>query len=370
MLGAIIIVGPEISAVPLNSSGAKTPTPYSQGERRQNRSPLACVEVLGRSVLERAVDEMLRAGVSAITLLADSCLAPVRSEIDQTATNFPLSWNEDAWLGAARILRRYKEPGIDVTFLLRAAAYVELDPADALQFHREQQQVVTRAFDDQGPLDIWVIDTARMAESEDILAALDVSRPARYAVRGYVNRLEGPQDLRRLAADGLTSRCRLRPQGSEMRTGVWMEEGAQVHRTARIVAPAFLGRKSKIEEQCLITRCSNVESNCQIDYGTVVDDSSILSNSYVGIGLDVSHSIVNGSQLLNLERDVVLEIADPGMIRRNGLLRKEANLQSAEAFGWEEMMSLPDEEKYALRDGPDSWNVSRSTQRGDGNDDQ
>lgn len=90
MLGAIIIVGPEISEVSHSSPAAKASTAYSLGTQLPKGSPLACVEVLGRSVLERAVDEMLRAGVNAITLLADSCLAPVRSEIDQVATNLPL----------------------------------------------------------------------------------------------------------------------------------------------------------------------------------------------------------------------------------------------------------------------------------------
>ena len=102
-------------------------------------------------------------------------------------------------------------------------------------------------------------------------------QPARYFVRGYVNRLTGPADLRRLAVDALTSRCRLRPQGTESRPGVWMDEGAQVHRDARIVAPIFIGRGARISEQCLVTRCSSIESNCHIDYGTVVEDSSILS---------------------------------------------------------------------------------------------
>jgi NDP-sugar pyrophosphorylase family protein len=82
----------------------------------------------------------------------------------------------------------------------------------------------------------------------------------------------------------------------------------------------------------LITRCSNVESGCQIDYGTVVEDSSILSNSYVGIGLDLSHSIVDGSNLLNLERGVTLEIADPCVIRLNRIPRQEKNLRLPIAF--------------------------------------
>ncbi len=345
-----MIVAPEIPDAPRDFSAARSADRNLHAEQ----IPLACVETLGRSVLERGVDQMLRAGVSAITLLGDNCLAPVRGEVDQAATNFPLTWGDDAWLGAAQILRFRKEPEIDVSFLIRAAAFVELDPLDILQFHREQQQIVTRAFDEEGPLDIWVIDTARVTESDDILGMLGQSEPAHYTVRGYVNRLEEPRDLRRLVVDSLSSRCRLRPQGSEMRPGVWIDDGAQVHRTARIVAPAYIGRRSKIEEQCLITRCSNVESNCQIDYGTVVEDSSILSNSYVGIGLDVSHSIVNGNQLLNVDRDVTLEIADAGLIRRNGVVRKEASMQSAEAFDWGETMSAQDAGKQVLDDSSDA----------------
>lgn len=343
-------MAPEFPQASRGVSAAKRTNGNVHAAQFREGVPLACVEVLGRSLLERWVDQMLRAGINAITLLGDSCFAPIRGEVDQAARNLQLTWGDDAWLAATQILRRRKDPGIDVTFLIRAAGYVELDPLDAVQFHREQQHVVTRAFDERGPLDLWVIDTTGVTESGDIFVALGKSEPAHYAVRGYVNRLEEPRDLRRLVVDSLSSHCGLRPQGSETRPGVWMDEGAQVHRTARIVAPAFVGRKSKIEEQCLITRFSNVESNCQIDYGTTVDDSSILSNSYVGIGLDVSHSIVDGNHLLNLERDVTMEIADPGMIRRNGIPHTEANLQLADAYGWEETTSAKGEEKCLRED--------------------
>lgn len=94
-----------------------------------------------------------------------------------------------------------------------------------------------------------------------------------------------------------------------------MAEGAQVERGARIVAPAFLGRDVKVSEQCLITRCSSIERNCQIDYGTVVEDSSILSGTYVGIGLDLSQCIADGTCLVNLNREVALEIKDPVVMR-------------------------------------------------------
>ena len=67
----------------------------------------------------------------------------------------------------------------------------------------------------------------------------------------------------------------------------------------------------------MITRCSNIESLCYIDYGTVIEDSSVLTNSYVGIWLDVTHALVQGSNLWNLPRNVGVEIADPSVVRQN-----------------------------------------------------
>ncbi len=235
--------------------------------------------------------------------------------------------------GATQRLATCKDSGAEAIVVARASGYVDFDLKDAVQFHREQAHVVTRAFDDEGPLDLWIIDPASISDGVDILSTQSKVEPARYFVRGYINRLKHPGDLRRLAVDGLTSRCGLRPQGTESRPGVWMDEGAQVHRDARVVAPAFIGRGTRIAEQSLVTRCSNIESNSQVDYGTVIEDSSVLSNSYVGIGLDVTHSIVDGNNLLNLERGVTLEIADPCVFRQNRVLHQSRSFQSPVSFG-------------------------------------
>lgn len=72
-----------------------------------------------------------------------------------------------------------------------------------------------------------------------------------------------------------------------------------------------------MREDTLITRCSNLESSCYIDCGTVIEDSSILTNSYIGIWLDVSHAVVKGNKLANVGRNVVLNISDPNVIREN-----------------------------------------------------
>jgi NDP-sugar pyrophosphorylase family protein len=313
---AIVIIAPEMREQEGSiAAGKASSEPSPAVTRARPGTALACVEVLGRSVVARLIDEFRRAGFDSAT------------QIERRSA-------EEAWGDATQQLLTYKDAGAEAVLVVRASAYIDLDLKDVLQFHRRQGQAVTRAADDEAPLDLWMVDPSGIPEGTDILTTLSAAAPACYFVRGYVNRLHGRADLRRLGVDGLTSRCRLRPQGTESRPGVWMDEGAQVHRDARIVAPAFIGRGARISEQCLITRCSNVESDCHIDYGTVIEDSSILSNSYVGIGLDLSHSIVDGNNLLNLERGVALEITDPCVIRQNRGSRQEKNLPSPLAFGF------------------------------------
>jgi len=343
VLNAIVIVGPEIREE-LDGGGLASPElPIGAPQQPQRNTPLACVEVLGRSALGRVMDELRRNEVDTISVFADATIAS-NAGVD-AFSNVTLHSTEDPWGAAAQQLAADAGTESEAVLVMRASAYVEFDLlSDFLQSHREQGNAVTRAFNNDGPLDVWMVDSVRFAEGEDLLTALRNPHPARYWVRGYMNRLEHPRDLRRLVVDALTSRCRLRPLASEIRPGVWIDESAQVNRDARIVAPAYIGRGSRVEAQCLITRCTNVESNCQVDYGTVVEDSSILANSYVGIGLDLSHSIVDGNNLLNLERNVTLEISDPCVVRRNRVARKEKNRHSPVVFGLGGAQFAPAEE--------------------------
>ena len=319
MLGAIVIV----EAAVAEHSGRAFPT-----------IPLACVEILGHSVLARQIAELQRGTIAdGIIVLADNGLAPVRPCVEQAASGVPVKWVEDIWSAATQALQAYKDCHIETTLILRAGAYAEFDTQEILEFHRAQRKAVTRAFNTTAPLQLWIVDTDHAAETEDLRRYLAASDPACYALCGYVNRLAHPRDLRRLAIDSFGSRCRLRPAGTETRPGVWIASGAHVHRKARIVAPAFLGLGSRVEEKCLITRGCNIESNAEIDYETVVEDSSVLANSYVGIGLDITHSIVDGSHLHNLKRDVTLEITDAGIVRRLTSLRTGTNQSSPVALG-------------------------------------
>jgi hypothetical protein len=300
VVGAVVIVG--------SSGEGGAERQLSSSTMQFEHGCLACIELLGRTVLGRTIEELLRGRIDSVAVIASSPFASAVIGHEQVGFFTVHDVWQKAW-------EKAKSFSAEAVVVVRLGAYVEFDPADLLQFHRDQGKAVTRAWSDDGSLDVWVVDAEIFAQNDGLVSCLESEDPARYFVPGYVNRLESARDLRQLITDGLGARCHFRPQGTEIRPGIWLGHGAEVDRTARLVAPVYIGRASKIADQCLITRGSNVESNAKVDYGTVIEDSTVLSNTYVGIGLDLSHSIVDGDNLLHLQHGVSLKISDPVVLR-------------------------------------------------------
>jgi NDP-sugar pyrophosphorylase family protein len=283
---------------------------------------LACVEILGRSVLERTVERLGRSGVQIISVVMDAASANQTAAFRYPQNDVTVHIADEPWAAAGQILSGHAERGIDTAFVAGLGTYVEFDPEEMLQFHRQERKASTRAFSGQDPVDLWVIDCNHVDQNFDTWTMTE-TRSAVYPLCGYVHPLSHPRHLRRLVADSFQGRCQLSPVGKEIKPRVWVDDGANLHRRARVVAPAYIGRASSVREDSLITRFSNIESFSEVDYGTVIEDTSVLSNSYVGIWLDVSHAIVCGNKLVNLSRNVTLNIADPSMLRKNIAVRKD-----------------------------------------------
>jgi carbonic anhydrase/acetyltransferase-like protein (isoleucine patch superfamily) len=305
--GAIIIVGSESwKREGTSPKLANTPDSLVQS------GSLACTELLGRSLLARTVDNLKHCGFDSVSVIRSTSLNAPFGESEKEGFFSAAG----AWSKAEESISTLKERGADSVLVLGLGAYMEQDPAQILQFHFDEGAALTRAMDEQGELDFWVVDPNRVPSDRRLWDFLYNERPAYFPVQTYVNRLESGRDLRKLVCDGLTFRCQFRPQAFEVRPGVWIATDAEVEKEARIVAPAFIGRGAKIANQCLITRGTNIESNSHVDYGSAVEDSSVLANTYVGIGLDLSHSIVDRNFLLNLHHEVSLEISDPAVLRQ------------------------------------------------------
>lgn len=284
--------------------------------RRTIPANWACVDVLGQSVIGRVANDLERGGIDSVFVFTTPHASLSADKVDGQSR-----W--DCWTAAGIRLDRCKEEGFETLLIADCSTYAEFDLADMLAFHREQGEPLSRAYSADGPLDLWMIDPSRFNEPENLHPALLAANPAHYELHSYVNRLHDARDFRRLILDSFSSRSRLRPRGIETRPGVWVGENAEIAQSARLVPPAFIGRGVKLADECLITRGTNVERGSHIDFGTALEDSSILPDTYLGIGLDLSHSIADGKNLWNLQHDVALEITDPVVMRPHPSSRDE-----------------------------------------------
>ncbi len=319
-LGAVVVIGAKSQG--LSQSRVQPPTVSDGPEGSLLAEPLECSEVAGRSLAERSLERFGAVNLEAISVLVESeaFIPPFRTD----CKNVEFRVASDLSTAIRQELSSYSQRGIEHAFVNWASVYVETDLLDLFSFHREARQAATPTFDQQGPLPLWVVDCAKAQHlpTENLLRIAGQNGAPEYFIREYVMRVDHPRDLRQVASDMLRGRCRTGPYGRELRPGVWLDEGAEIHRRARVVAPAYIGAHSKVRADALITRFSNIERDCCIDCGTVVEDSSVLANTSVGIWLDLCHAVVRENMLLNLERDVLIEILDARVLRATGATRK------------------------------------------------
>ena len=300
-------------------------------ESGHGETPLSFVEILGRPLLEHMMARLIAADVEAITLIIHTDAFPRIPKFRGSLGNVAVEVTEEVWSMVSVTLMGYAERGISYSFVLKPTAYTEADIVDLLDFHRQGNRAVTRASDHAAPLDFWVVNCNGAGGGVSALSSADgaSSLAAGYFVKEYSKRITDLRDIRQLVPDAFLGRCQLRPGGMQIRPGVWAEEGVNIGRGARIVAPAYLGRGAEIKENTLVTRCSNIESFSYVDYGTVIEDSSVMPNTYVGIWLDVRHSVVRGNKLLSLKRNVMVEISDSSLIRSNSPNRQDVRGKSS-----------------------------------------
>ena len=305
-----------ISDHPSSTEGSNASALYEQPEPL--RRPIVFAEVLGQSVLERTLVRLRKAGIRPITVIGGPGLSSLPSNRDVHTIVAENSFTR--WPAARQILKEQSAQGIETVLLIALGAYTEPNLPAALEFHRTRGIPLTQFEDTQGPLDFWIVDakwfiTAGTGCTLPFQYAEFPGLPIPYSMVRYVNRLTGARDLRSLVADALLLRCELKPRGREVRPGIWLDDGARVHKSSRLVAPVYLGRSTKIGPSAVITRFSNVERNCRVGWGTVVERASILPHSVIAGGLDVSHAVVDGNRWVDLERNLTVHIDDPNLIR-------------------------------------------------------
>jgi NDP-sugar pyrophosphorylase family protein len=275
--------------------------------------------VLGRPVAYHLAERLRSSGVEEISVVS-TCDRPsgfYRAADQGKSVHWIRSNEQDLWRSCEQLFGEYAQDGAELMVVWRLGAYAELDLDRLIQFHLDRQARITQVRDSQGSLGIFVISASRRNDAAFLFRHQLMefrSTPAEFEFSGYVNRLRGPQDLRRLTLDAFHQKISIKPAGKEIRPGVWVADGARIERGARILAPAFIGARAKVRAAAVITRGTALERHTEVDCGTVVDDTNLLPFTYLGAGLDVSHAVVGYKALVHLVRNVQIEVADPRLI--------------------------------------------------------
>lgn len=273
----------------------------------------AKVDILGANLLERTVAKLrdldpLPPKVLSGRNVSDHVL-PSRSTRSGSFI--------DAW---ERAISDYVNAGVETILLVRVGTYADVAYRELIRFHHESDSALTHVYCGETSLDIAVVNAALLRNTDDLVRrALShlIPQQKRFHYEGYVNRLRNHEDLHQLMRDGLRGQCQLRPVGVETQPDVWCGEGAEIDSTVSINGPAFVGAGSKVAAGCRIAGISSIERDCEVDCGTMIDNSIILRGTYVGMALDVKNSIVGNKKIYNLDRNVEVSVSDARLIGRN-----------------------------------------------------
>jgi hypothetical protein len=283
------------------------------GHKRQrllSRVPNNTTTVLGNNLGERIFSKLRDAGVTRPTVIAESDASK------------QLSWPQfsaggDSGSPWEQAIAEWVRGNADVLFLIRASSFTDLDFQELLRFHLERKGALTQVYAADGYLDIAVLNAKVLRDNavtyKTTLTSL-LPQHERFFHRGYVNRLRKPADFMQLIEDALHGRCDLRPAGTEIASGVWVGEDAEMDPSCVLSGPAFVGASTRIGACCTLSPGSAIEHACEVDSGTSIEQSWVLPGTYIGVGLNVRRSVVSNKKIFHLDRNTEVEIPDRRLV--------------------------------------------------------
>ena len=120
-----------------------------------------------------------------------------------------------------------------------------------------------------------------------------------HAVSGYWSDVGNLREYVRGNADALAGRVDVEIPGTELRPGLWVDEGAEIAGSARIEPPVVIGRESRVAREAVIEGPAVIGDRCLVEAGAHVARALILERSRVLAGSVVVDGVLG--QRLGLE---------------------------------------------------------------------
>lgn len=102
--------------------------------------------------------------------------------------------------------------------------------------------------------------------------------------------------------------------GMQEAAGVWRGRNITVHKETQIHPPVYIGAGSQILPNAEVGPNVVLGSGVVVGRGTTIKDSTVLDNTFVGDSLDVEHKVINHSAFIDMTKNEVIHVDDPGVL--------------------------------------------------------
>lgn len=133
------------------------------------------------------------------------------------------------------------------------------------------------------------------------------------------------EDTRKILSDG-GREFDLLPSWNET-PGVWMNRGATVDPTARIIPPCFIGENVHVGKRTVIGPYACIERDVFIGKEVVIENSHVHPETLLHSGLHLEDVIVNKNRLYDLKNNCSLHV-DPDLME--GIGDRKTTMQGSE----------------------------------------
>ena len=271
----------------------------------QADTPALLLPVLGKSLLQRALEQLVRLGCRHIHVVLGDDAAPIRAFLqDGERWGCRLSYHylsaQTRFAGLIRSLQL--APGQNV-WLADAAQCPEIAPTTAPSRH------VWHAADGV-QWSGWSCLPADWLHAQD----LDLSYAAQARWQIAAPQLLTQRVSRPLAATSLAELLRSAQAALPAPPTIHMGRHCRIHPSARLIPPVWLGDHVKIAADAIVGPNAIIESHAFIDAGTTIRHSLIMPASYVGVALSLHDSITQGPHLAHIPLQSLSRLPDNNLL--------------------------------------------------------
>lgn len=297
-------------------------------------TPLCLLQQMGKSILERAVEQCVHAGCKTIWIISSAHQHEIEAHLETgerwgCQINYLITRSADQHpLSQHPVLQN------DMNYLVGSAISLVHDLHD---FVSHQQNALLCDEVDEKWLG-WAITTGQWFHNHSVRPDFAVFREC-FLADPTLRRVSGKRLLSLTSVDDFYQNiCTLlKTADIEQQFGHHLKQ----HSTAQISGAVYIGNNVTLGEQTKIGPNVIIEDGCYIDSDTSLSDCYVAAYTYIGKNLDVMHKLAIATNIYDVKLKCVNTIQDPWIISTTKNYSKHETQQEQQRTGWFNQLYQP-----------------------------